>query len=242
MNHLLFITAYIGYNSGWLLMIAIAIVSFFVQMRFRSKFKQYSEIGLLSGLSGKEVAEKMLADNLIYDVQVISVEGQLTDHYNPETKTVNLSPDVYHSRSVAAAAVAAHECGHAVQHAKAYAWLGFRSFMVPVVQTASTLTTWTLMIGVLLLIFSGNPYVLAVGVVALGLVTLFSFITLPVEFDASNRALLWLNSNYTVMRTNEEQEQAKDALWWAAMTYVVAALSSLATLLYYASFLFNRRN
>jgi Zn-dependent membrane protease YugP len=242
MNHLLFIIGYIGYGSGWLLMIAIAIVSFFVQMRFRSKFKQYAEIGLLSGLSGKEVAEKMLADNQIFDVQVISVEGQLTDHYNPENKTVNLSPDVYHSRSVAAAAIAAHECGHAVQHATAYSWLSFRSFMVPVVRTASTLTTWTLMIGVMLLIFSNNPYVLVVGVVALGLVTLFSFITLPVEFDASNRALLWLNNNYTVMRTTEEHEQAKDALWWAAMTYVVAALSSLATLLYYASFLFNRRS
>lgn len=242
MNHLLFIIAYIGYNSGWFLMIAIAIVSFFVQMRFRSKFKQYSEIALLSGLSGKDVAEKMLTDNQIYDVQVTSVEGQLTDHYNPETKTVNLSPDVYHSRSVASAAIAAHECGHAVQHARAYAWLSFRSFMVPVVNTASTLTTWTLMIGMLLLFFSGNPYVLAVGVVALGIVTAFSFITLPVEFDASRRALVWLNNNYDVMRTGEEQHQAKDALWWAAMTYVVAALGSLATLLYYASFLFNRRH
>jgi Zn-dependent membrane protease YugP len=242
MERLLFIPLYITANSGWLLMIAIAVVSFFVQMRFRSKFKEYSEIGLLSGLSGKEVAEKMLKDNGIYDVQVISVEGQLTDHYNPEDKTVNLSPDVYHSRSVAAAAIAAHECGHAVQHATAYSWLSFRSFMVPVVNVASTLTTWTLMIGVLLLAFSGSPYVLAIGVVALGFVTAFSFITLPVEFDASNRALLWLNNNYTVMQTNQEQDQAKDALWWAAMTYVVAALSSLATLLYYASFLFNRRD
>ncbi|EHQ27625.1 zinc metallopeptidase [Mucilaginibacter paludis] len=242
MNHLLLITGYIPYNSGWLLMIAVAVVSFFVQMRFRSKFKQYSEIGLLSGLSGKEVAEKMLLDNQIYDVQVISVEGQLTDHYNPENKTVNLSPDVYHSRSVASAAIAAHECGHAVQHAKAYSWLSFRSAMVPIVNTASTLTTWTLMIGMLLLFFSGSPYVLAIGVVALGVVTTFSFITLPVEFDASNRALLWLSNNYSVMRTDAEQEQAKDALWWAAMTYVVAALGSLATLLYYASFLFNRRN
>lgn len=241
MNHLLFITGY-SYNGGWLLMIVIAIISFFVQMRFRSKFKQYSEMGLLSGLSGKEVAERMLKDNQIYDVQVISVEGQLTDHYNPETKTVNLSPDVYHSRSVAAAAVAAHECGHAVQHAKAYSWLSFRSFLVPMVNLASTLTTWTLMIGVLLLVFSGNPYVLAIGVIALALVTAFSFVTLPVEFDASNRALAWLNNNYTVMQTNEEHKQAKDALWWAAMTYVVAALSALATLLYYASFLFNRRS
>lgn len=242
MNHLLFITGYITPAGGWLLMIAIAVVSFFVQMRFRSKFKEYSEIGLLSGLSGKEVADKMLKDNGIYDVQVISVEGQLTDHYNPTDKTVNLSPDVYHSRSVAAAAIAAHECGHAVQHASAYSWLNFRSLMVPIVNAASTLTTWTLTIGFMLLIFSGNPYVLAIGVVALGLVTIFSFITLPVEFDASNRALAWLNNNYAVMQTNEEHRQAKDALWWAAMTYVVAALGSLATLLYYASFLLNRRN
>ncbi len=239
MNHLSFI---IGYNSAWFLMIVIAIVSFIVQWRFKSKFNQYAEIGLLSGLTGKEVAEQMLKDNHIYDVQVVSVEGELTDHYNPETKTVNLSPDVYYSRSVASAAVAAHECGHAVQHAKAYAWLSLRSSLVPVINVASTLTQWTLFIGVMLLFFTHNPYVLAIGVAALALVTMFSFITLPVEFDASNRALAWLNNNYTVMQTREEHEQAKDALWWAAMTYVVAALSSLATLLYYASFLFNRRN
>jgi Zn-dependent membrane protease YugP len=196
----------------------------------------------LSGLSGQEVAVKMLRAHGIFDVQVISVEGQLTDHYNPETKTVNLSQDVFYSRSVAAAAVAAHECGHAVQHAVAYSWLSFRSAMVPVINIASTLTQWTLLIGVMLLIFSHNPFVLAIGVAALALVTLFSFITLPVEFDASRRALAWLNNNYSVVQTTEEHEQAKDALWWAAMTYVVAALSSLATLLYYASFLFNRRN
>jgi Zn-dependent membrane protease YugP len=239
MNHLAFI---IGYNSAWFLMIIVAIVSFIVQWRFKSKFNQYAEISLLSGLSGKEVAELMLKDNQIYDVEVVSVEGQLTDHYNPETKTVNLSPDVYYSRSVAAAAVAAHECGHAVQHAKSYAWLNLRSSLVPVINVASTLTQWTLLIGVLLLFFTQNPFVLAIGVAALALVTLFSFITLPVEFDASNRALIWLNNNYNVMETKEEHEQAKDALWWAAMTYVVAALGSLATLLYYASFLFNRRN
>jgi Zn-dependent membrane protease YugP len=233
---------FVSYNSALLLMIVIALVSFIVQWRFKSKFKQYSEIPLSSGLSGKDVAERMLKDNGIYDVRVISVEGQLTDHYNPEDKTVNLSPDVYHSRSIAAAAVAAHECGHAVQHAKAYSWLSFRSSMVPVVNVASTLTQWTLMIGIILLFFTHNPLVLAVGVGALALVTLFSFITLPVEFDASQRALAWLNNNYTIMQTREEHEQAKDALWWAAMTYVVAALSALATLLYYASFLFNRRN
>ena len=223
-------------------MIVIAIVSFIVQWRFKSKFKQYAEIPLLSGLSGQEVAERMLRDNGIYDVQVISVEGQLTDNYNPETKTVNLSPDVYYSRSVAAAAVAAHECGHAVQHARAYSWLNLRTAMVPIINVASTLTQWTLFIGVMLLFFIHNPYVLAIGVAALAVVTTFSFVTLPVEFDASNRALAWLNNNYTVMQTREEHEQAKDALWWAAMTYVVAALSALATLLYYTSFLFNRRN
>jgi Zn-dependent membrane protease YugP len=223
-------------------MIIVAVVSFIVQWRFKSKFNQYAEIGLLSGMTGQEVAERMLKDNNIYDVQVISVEGQLTDHYNPANKTVNLSPDVYYSRSVAAAAVAAHECGHAVQHAKAYAWLSLRSALVPVINVASTLTQWTLFIGVMLLFFTHNPFVLAIGVAALALVTFFSFITLPVEFDASNRALLWLNNNYNVMQTREEHDQAKDALWWAAMTYVVAALSSLATLVYYASFLFNRRN
>jgi len=239
MNHLSFI---IGYNSAWFLMILVALVSFIVQWRFKSKFSRYAEIGLLSGLTGKEVAERMLQDNNIYDVQVISVEGELTDHYNPVNKTVNLSPDVYHSRSVAAAAVAAHECGHAVQHSKAYAWLSLRSALVPVINVASTLTQWTLLIGVLLLAFTHNPFVLAIGVAALALVTLFSFITLPVEFDASRRALLWLNNNYNVMQTREEHDQAKDALWWAAMTYVVAALGSLATLVYYASFLFNRRS
>jgi len=223
-------------------MIIVALVSFIVQWRFKSKFNHYAEIGLQSGLTGQEVAERMLKDNNIYDVQVISVEGQLTDHYNPANKTVNLSPDVYYSRSVAAAAVAAHECGHAVQHAKAYAWLSLRSALVPVINVASTLTQWTLFIGVMLLFFTHNPFVLAIGVAALALVTLFSFITLPVEFDASRRALLWLNNNYGVMQTREEHDQAKDALWWAAMTYVVAALSSLATLVYYASFLFNRRN
>jgi Zn-dependent membrane protease YugP len=236
------ILGYISNNSAWLLMIVIALVSFIVQWRFKSKFKEYAEIGLLSGLSGKEIAERMLKDNNIYDVQVISVEGELTDHYNPENKTVNLSPDVYYSRSVASAAVAAHECGHAVQHAKAYAWLNLRSSLVPVINIASTLTQWTLFIGVMLLFFTNSSLVLAIGVGALALVTAFSFITLPVEFDASRRALVWLNNNYNVMETQQEHEQAKDALWWAAMTYVVAALGSLATLVYYASFLFNRRN
>jgi Zn-dependent membrane protease YugP len=242
MNHLSLIIGYISYNSAWLLMILIAVVSFIVQWRFKSKFKQYSEIGLLSGLSGQEVAVKMLRAHGIFDVQVLCVDGQLSDHYNPETKTVNLSQDVYYSRSIAAAAVAAHECGHAVQHAQAYGWLSFRSAMVPIINVASTLTQWTLFIGVMLLFFAHNPIVLAVGVAALALVTFFSFVTLPVEFDASRRALAWLSNNYSIIQTSEELELAKDALWWAAMTYVVAAISALATLVYYASFLFNRRN
>lgn len=242
MEYLTFITSYINTGSAWLLMILIAIVSFIVQWRFKSKFNEYAQMPLSSGLSGQEVAERMLRENGIYDVQVISVEGQLTDHYNPETKTVNLSPDVFYSRSVAAAAVAAHECGHAVQHARAYAWLGLRTAMVPVINVASTLTQWTLFIGVMLLFFTHNPVVLAIGVAALALVTAFSFVTLPVEFDASRRALAWLSNNYSVMQTTQEHEEAKDALWWAAMTYVVAALSALAALLYYASLLFNRRN
>ncbi len=227
---------------GLMLMIVIAVISFIVQWRFKSKFKKYAEMPLSSGLSGKDIAAKMLADNGIFDVEVISVEGKLSDHYNPEKKTVNLSPEVFHGRSVASAAVAAHECGHAVQHAKAYSFLKFRSAMVPVVTVSSRMIQWTLMIGVMLMIFSGNIMVLAVGVGALAIVTLFSFITLPVEFDASKRALAWLQTNRGIMQSEVENEQAKDALWWAAMTYVVAALGSLAALLYYASMLSGRRN
>lgn len=243
MDNLLLIIAQVGgLSSGWLLMIVIALISFVVQWRFRSKFKEYSEISLSSGLSGAEIAQRMLRDHGINDVQVISVEGQLTDHYNPDNRTVNLSDDVYHSRSVAAAAVAAHECGHAVQHAKSYSWLRFRSAMVPIVQTASTLTQWTLMIGMMLLIFSGNTLVLLIGVLALAVVAAFSFVTLPVEFDASRRALAWLDNNHSIMQTRQEHDEAKDALWWAAMTYIVAALSSLATLLYYVQLLNSRRD
>jgi len=227
---------------GLILMIVIAVISFAVQWRFKSKFKQYTDMPLGSGYSGKDIAEKMLKDNGIYDVQIISAEGQLSDHYNPMDRTVNLSPEVYHGRSVAAAAVAAHECGHAVQHAKAYSWLKFRSAVVPAVNVASKITQWALMIGVMLMIFSGDITVLAIGVVALAVVTLFAFITLPVEFDASNRALVWLQSNRGIMQADIENDQAKDALWWAAMTYVVAALGSLATLVYYASMLMGRRD
>ncbi|MCD0487292.1 zinc metallopeptidase [Pedobacter sp. MC2016-14] len=222
------------------LILPILLLSFYVQWRFKHKFAKYAEMQLNSGFSGKEVAERMLSDYGIYDVKVMSTEGQLSDHYHPGDKTVNLSTDVYYGRSVAAAAVAAHECGHAVQHAKSYHWLQLRSKMVPVVSISSNLLQWVLMIGVFLILFTGNPVVLAVGVVALAVITLFTIVTLPVEFDASNRALLWLKENHQIMQTAEENRQAKDALWWAAMTYVVAALGAVANLLYYAMMLFGR--
>ena len=224
------------------IIVPVLLLSMFVQWRFRHKFSKYAEMQLSSGLSGKEVAERMLHDNGIFDVKVMSTEGQLTDHYNPQDRTVNLSTDVYYSRSVAAAAVAAHECGHAVQHAKSYTWLNLRSRMVPVVSISSNLLQWVLLLGVMLLIVNITPIVLAIGVVGLALVTIFSIVTLPVEFDASNRALAWLKNNNGVMQTQEENAQAKDALWWAAMTYVVAALGSLATLVYYGSMLMGRRD
>lgn len=225
--------------SYWIIFGGIMLVSMIVQWRFKGKFKKYSETPLSSGMTGRDVAEKMLHDNGIYDVQIISAQGRLSDHYNPANRTVNLSPEVYSGRSIAAAAVAAHECGHAVQHAKAYSWLQFRSAMVPAVSVASKLTTWVLLIGVIMAV-SGNLWVLAIGVAALAITTLFSFVTLPVEFDASNRALAWLDSN-NITQSSAEHAGAKDALWWAAMTYVVAALSSLVTLLYYASMLMGRR-
>lgn len=215
-------------------------IGMLVQWRLKSKFKQYSEIGLKNGLSGKEIAEKMLRDNNIFDVRIMSVEGQLTDHYNPTDKTVNLSPDVYQGRSVSAAAVAAHECGHAVQHAVAYSMLGFRSAMVPVLNVANNFMPIALSVGMMILYSTGNRLVLMVGVVMFALATLFSFVTLPVEFDASNRALAWMESKNIVTQT--EHDGAKDALWWAAMTYVAAAMGMLAQLLYYLSMLSGRRN
>ncbi|MDQ7947255.1 MAG: zinc metallopeptidase [Pedobacter sp.] len=227
-------------GTSLILIIPVLLLSMFVQWRFRNKFSKYAELQLNSGMSGREVAEKMLHDNGIFNVNVLSLEGQLTDHYNPSTKTVNLSTDVYYGRSVAAAAVAAHECGHAVQHAKSYSWLEFRSSMVPIVSISSNLLQWVLLIGVMLIVFNGPPTVLAIGVAGLALITIFSIITLPVEFDASRRALIWLKNNRNVMYSDEENVQAKDALWWAAMTYVVAALGALANLLYYASMLFGR--
>ncbi len=218
------------------LMVVIMAASWFVGYRLKSKFSQYSEARLSSGLSGKEIAEKMLRENNIHDVKVISVDGFLTDHYNPLEKTVNLSPEVYHGVSVAAAAVAAHECGHAVQHADAYAWLGMRSKLVPAVSLASKWMPWILIGGILLL--NTFPYLLLAGIILFASTTLFSFVTLPVEFDASARALAWLDR--TGITRGQEHEQAKDALKWAASTYVVAALSSLATLLYYVSIFMGR--
>lgn len=226
----------------WVIFGGIMIVSMIVQSRFKSKFKKYSEMPLSSGMTGRDVAQRMLNDSGIYDVQIISTPGQLTDHYNPANRTVNLSPEVYSGRSIAAAAVAAHECGHAIQHAQAYSWLQFRSAMVPIVSIASRMVQWVLMIGVMVMVFSNNPTILAVGVAAFALTTLFSFVTLPVEFDATNRALVWLDANKGIMASSNEHAGAKDALWWAAMTYVVAALSSLVMLLYYASMLLGRRD
>ncbi|WP_313598652.1 zinc metallopeptidase [Epilithonimonas vandammei] len=223
----------------YLIIGAIFLISMFVQSRLRSKFEFYSKVHLRNGMSGKEVAEKMLRDNGINDVQVISVPGQLTDHYNPENKTVNLSEAVYMQRNAAAAAVAAHECGHAVQHAVGYSMLQFRSKMVPVVNISSRLLQFVLMGGILVMAMSGNKTILAVGVVLFAITTLFAFITLPVEYDASNRALKWLKSTGTV--TAEEYEGAEDSLKWAARTYVVAALGSLAQLIYFASLLSGNR-
>jgi Zn-dependent membrane protease YugP len=215
----------------------IMLASWLISNTLKNKFEKYSKLHLQNGMSGKEIAEKMLADNGIRDVRVISVEGQLTDHYNPTDKTVNLSEAVYNQRNAAAAAVAAHECGHAVQHATAYSWLKMRSQLVPVVNVASSYMQWILIAGILML--RTFPQLLLVGIVIFAATTLFSIITLPVEYDASNRALAWLENKN--MLTREEQAGAKDALKWAARTYVVAALGSIATLLYYISIFNNRR-
>lgn len=223
--------------------IAVSLVFMFigmaVQFRLKSKFSEYSKIATSSGLSGKEVAEKMLRDNGIYDVQVISVEGSLTDHYNPTNKTVNLSADVYETRSVAAAAIAAHECGHAVQHATAYSMLMLRSKLVPAVQVSSNLSQWVILAGIGLGFGNGNPTVLLIGIILFAVTTLFTVITLPVEFDASARALAWLND--AKITTVPEKEKAKDALKWAALTYVVAALASIAMLVQYI-LIYQQRN
>ena len=230
-------------NMGGYYLLAgiIFLVSMYVSNQLKSKFKKYSKIQLRNGLSGKEIAQKMLSDNGITDVQVVSVKGQLTDHYNPANKTVNLSETVYTQRNAAAAAVAAHECGHALQHASAYSWLTLRSQIVPVVGFSSKISNFVIMAG-LILMYSGSALgsmLFLTGIVLFSMTTLFTFITLPVEFDASNRALSWLESRN--MLTQEEHTGAKDALKWASRTYVVAALGSLATLLYFISMFLGRK-
>ena len=216
----------------------IMLTSWLVSSTLKNKFELYSKLHLQNGMSGAEIAEKMLADYGIRDVKVISTPGQLTDHYNPADKTVNLSEAVYNQRNAAAAAVAAHECGHAVQHATAYSWLTLRSQLVPIVSVTSNFVQWILLAGILLV--NTFPQLLLIGIVIFAATTLFAFITLPVEYDASNRALAWLENKR--MLTQEEQAGAKDALKWAARTYVVAAIGSLGTLLYYVMIYMGRRN
>jgi Zn-dependent membrane protease YugP len=218
----------------YILLGAIALVSWLVSSKLKSKFKHYSKVHLRNGMSGAEIAEKMLADHGIRDVKVVSTAGMLTDHYNPVNKTVNLSESVYSQRNAASAAVAAHECGHAVQHAQAYEWLTMRSKLVPVVSVTSGLSTWIVFGGIVLGAAAGSGlgfWVAVAGLIMMGLATLFSFITLPVEYDASNRALAWLKQKNMV--TREEYKGSEDALNWAARTYLVAAIGSLATLVYW---------
>ena len=214
-------------------------ISMLVSLVLKSKFTKYSKIPLSNGMTGREVAEKMLRENGIYDVKVTSVEGFLSDHYNPANKTVNLSPDVYNGNSVSAAAVAAHECGHALQHAAAYAPLNVRSKLVPAVQFSSSIVNLILMVGVIMA-YSGNPTVLLIGIILMAVTVIFSLVTLPVEFDASNRALAWLNR--TNVTNNNEYPMAKDALKWAATTYVVAALAAVVTLIQYIMLFMGSRN
>ncbi|HUI32070.1 MAG: zinc metallopeptidase [Dysgonamonadaceae bacterium] len=213
----------------WILFIGIALVSWAVSAQLKSRFKKYAKIPLMNGMTGKDIAEKMLHDNGIYDVKVVSVRGSLTDHYNPVNKTINLSEPVFQSSSVAAAAVAAHETGHAVQHARAYAPLKMRSALVPAVSFSSKWVTWILLAGILML--QTFPMLIWFGIGLFAMTTLFSFVTLPVEINASSRALVWLSTAGVTNVSNHAQ--AKDALKWAAYTYVVAALGSLATLIYY---------
>jgi hypothetical protein len=221
-----------------ILILVIMAASWAVGARFKNRFNKYAATPLSSGLSGQEIAEKMLRDHDIQDVKIISTEGQLTDHYNPANKTVNLSHDVFYGRSVAAAAISAHEVGHAVQHARAYAWLSFRSAMVPALTISSKFMPWVLLGGILTL--NVFPQLLLLGILMFTLTTVFTFVTLPVEFDASRRALAWLNTSGVT--SSQQHPMAKDALKWAAMTYVIAALSSLATLLYYVMIYMGRRN
>jgi uncharacterized protein len=227
-----------GYYGLMIIGLLFAGIGMLVSGRLKSKFKKYSKIPISSGLTGRDVAEKMLRDNGINDVKVIRSQGFLSDHYNPATKTVALSPNVYDNNSIAAAAVAAHECGHAVQHARSYQWLKMRSALVPVVQFSSSILQWVILLGIILI--NSFPQLLLAGIVLFASTTLFSFITLPVEFDASKRGLAWLNTSNIV--SSQQHGYAEDALKWAAGTYVVAALGSLASLLYLIMVFTGRRN
>jgi len=230
----------IGY---YILIGAIALVSWLVSNKLKQKFKKYSQVQLRNGMSGKEIAEKMLSDHGITDVEVISTPGRLTDHYNPKNKTVNLSESVYNQRNAASAAVAAHECGHAVQHAQAYEWLSMRSKLVPVVSVTSGMSQWLVIGGLVLGGAAGigmGYYVAVAGLIFMAFATVFSFVTLPVEYDASNRALAWLKNKNMV--SQEEYSGSEDALKWAARTYLVAAIGALASLLYWALQVFGGRD
>lgn len=228
----------IGY---YLLSAILMVVGMIVSSTLKRKFQEYGEIGIASGLSGKEVAEKMLRDNGIYDVRVTQSEGFLSDHYNPADKTVNLSPEVYSGRSISSAAVAAHECGHAVQHATAYSMLQLRSQLVPIVQISSTLAQWVIFAGLGIMGFGyGNQTLLLIGIILFAASTVFALITLPVEYDASARALKWMETSH--LTEKYEHDKAKDALQWAARTYLVAAIASVAQLLYFVMIFMNRRD
>ncbi|PQJ16442.1 zinc metallopeptidase [Aureicoccus marinus] len=227
----------------YILIGAVALFSWLVSNQLKSKFRKYSKVHLQNGMSGAEIAQKMLDDHGIRDVKVISTAGMLTDHYNPKNKTVNLSEGVYNQRNAAAAAVAAHEVGHAVQHAQAYEWLTMRSQLVPIVSVTSGMSTWVVFGGLMLGAAAGvglGFYIAIAGLVMMGFATLFSFVTLPVEYDASKRALVWLKQKH--MLTQQEQAGAEDALKWAARTYLVAALGALASLLYWAFQVFGGRD
>jgi hypothetical protein len=223
--------------AGFVFFLAFALVSWLISNQLKRRFEEYSKIPTSNGMSGKDVAQKMLRDNGIQGVTIESVEGKLTDHYNPANKTINLSEAVYYGQSVAAAAVAAHECGHALQHAAAYQWLGLRSNLVPAVSFASKWMQWILLAGILLV--TTFPAILLAGIFLFAMTTLFSFITLPVEINASNRALAWIGTSGVT--NSQTQLKAEDALRWAGYTYIVAALGSLATLLYYIMIFLGRR-
>jgi hypothetical protein len=231
-------TMYMHNGIYWIIFIVFMLLSWIVSARLKSKFRKYSKVPLSGGMTGRDVAEKMLRDNNISDVTVQSVEGQLTDHYNPLKKTINLSREVYSGASVAAAAVAAHETGHALQHAQAYAWLNMRSKLAPVVSFSSNWIQWVLIAGLILI--NSRPEILLIGIVLFAITTLFSVITLPVEINASKRALAWLSD--AGITYSETQDQAKDALKWAAYTYVIAALGALASLIYYIMIFMGARN